>query len=281
MVADAAVTQVPFFMSGAAGEIFAICHMPAGAEARSGILFFPPFAEEMNKSRRMVTLTARRLAALGCAVLIVDPFGTGDSQGDFAEARWPVWRDDMIAAVRWLEERGIARVSFWALRTGALLAADTAASLGRALDRLVLWAPVTRGELFVSQFLRLKVASGMLSGEGGLTTKEMRAGLATGEALEVAGYDLSPGLVSTMEGLRLQDLAPKAFRHVHWFEIAAESGREAGPAVTRIVDAWRSAATVSLASVTGDLFWGTTEIAVVPDLVDATAAVFAEEAAPA
>src|SRR3546814_1526626 len=60
---------------------------------------------EMNRSRRMAALQARALAALGIDVLLLDLFGTGDSAGDFRDARWEIWREDAMAAVAWLGAR--------------------------------------------------------------------------------------------------------------------------------------------------------------------------------
>ncbi len=57
----------------------------------------PPFAEEMNKCRRMMALTAYALQAAGLDVLFVDLFGTGDSGGDFADGSLEVWRSDLHA----------------------------------------------------------------------------------------------------------------------------------------------------------------------------------------
>ena len=88
----------PFFLPAAHGERFCIFHLPVGA-ARGGIVYLHPFAEEMNKSRRMAALQSRMLAARGFAVLQIDLFGCGDSSGDFGDARWEIWRQDVALAV--------------------------------------------------------------------------------------------------------------------------------------------------------------------------------------
>lgn len=273
MTGATASGPTPLFIPGAAGRLFSVWY-PSPAGSRKGVLFFPPFAEEMNKSRRMAALAARRLSASGYSVLMPDLFGTGDSEGDFVDARWSTWRDDMAAAVVWMQDRGVAEVSFLALRSGALLASDTAAFLGQTLDRLVLWAPVLNGDLFISQFLRLKLAAGVIAGQGGPTTKELRAALAGGDTVEVAGYELAPELVERMAALNLRQIPPLSFRGVHWFEVAAEAGQTPGPAVSHLVEAWSAARPVSLDLVVGDAFWNTTEITVLPALIDATVGVF-------
>jgi len=58
-------------MAGSRGALFAVYHPPAaGMASCGGVLYAPPFAEELNKSRRMIAQQARRLAAAGFGVLI-------------------------------------------------------------------------------------------------------------------------------------------------------------------------------------------------------------------
>jgi pimeloyl-ACP methyl ester carboxylesterase len=77
-----------------------------------------PFAEEMNKSRRMAALQSRALAAQGYAVLQIDLFGCGDSGGDFATRRGrngaTTSRRDAMAAAR-----VSGAITLWGLRLGA------------------------------------------------------------------------------------------------------------------------------------------------------------------
>jgi alpha-beta hydrolase superfamily lysophospholipase len=49
----------------------------------------------------------------------------------------------------------------WGLRLGALLALDAAPLCDPAPAGFVLWQPVVSGEQFLTQFLRLRVASAM------------------------------------------------------------------------------------------------------------------------
>ena len=241
------------------------------------MVYVPPFAEEMNKARRMASLQARRLAGVGVAVAAVDLLGTGDSSGDFGDATWDAWKEDVAQAVRLLEARGCKSISLWGLRLGALLALDFAAGAGRTFERFVLWQPVASGEQFLTQFLRLKVANQMLAGgdqaRGG--TRQLRAALAAGQCLEIAGYELAPALANAIDRLSLIELAP-ARGPVHWFEVAAQAAGSLSPAGQRVVDAWRSRGTEVISqSVAGEPFWTTQEIAECPELLEATASVFA------
>lgn len=265
-------SALPFFLPASPGARFCLYHAPRGV-ARHAVVFVHAFAEEMNKSRRMVALQARALSLLGVAVLTIDLYGCGDSDGDFGDARWDIWKDDLAAAVRWLKSEVDAPVSLWGQRLGALLALDFAGDSGERFDRFVLWQPVASGETFMTQFLRLKVAAEMLAG-GQTGTSKLRARLAGGEPLEVAGYSLAPELVAAIDRQKLAPLARPGNR-IHWLEVVSEAGRELTPVAARIVEAWRAVgAEVDVACVPGESFWTTQEITECPALVAATSRIF-------
>ena len=54
--------QEVFFLPAAGGQRFCIFHPPRGSVARGAVLYVHPFAEEMNKSRRMAALFSRTLS---------------------------------------------------------------------------------------------------------------------------------------------------------------------------------------------------------------------------
>ncbi|OOG22752.1 hydrolase 2, exosortase A system-associated [Thioalkalivibrio denitrificans] len=252
------------FMEGARGGIFYVLHPPVGL-LRGAVLYAHPFAEEMNKSRRMAALQARLLAAHGFAVLMPDHYGCGDSAGDFGEATWDGWIDDLAAAAELLHSRYNAPLTLWGLRTGCLLLSELLAR-GIAPERCLFWQPVTSGELYLNQFLRLRTASEMMAG-GKESVKALREALARGETLEVAGYMLSPALAQPLAGARLAPPACPA----HWMEVVMDEGAELPPASCRVVDAWRAeGASVSVSTVPGEPFWNTQEIREVPALLDAS-----------
>src|SRR6476620_8431972 len=119
----------PFFLQTDRGRRFCLYHAPrAEKECRGAFIYVHPFGEEMNKSRRMAAMQARAFAAMGFGVLQIDLFGCGDSSGEFREARWNIWKQDLAVARSWLGNRVAAPVSLWGLRLGALLALDFARS---------------------------------------------------------------------------------------------------------------------------------------------------------
>lgn len=245
------------------------------------LIYVHPFGEEMNKSRRMAALQARAFAAIGLGVLQIDLFGCGDSSGEFGNARWNVWKQDLAIAKKWLENRADAPLSLWGLRLGALLALDFAKSSDSAIDRIILWQPVLSGESFLTQFLRLRLANEILAldtEKKRMTgTDTMRAFLKAGNMLEVAGYELAPDLAAAIDSLKAAELIVTK-SPVHWFEIVGEPARSMTPAGSKVAEGWkREGVDLQVHLVAGPPFWATQEISECPRLVASTAGIFADD----
>lgn len=256
-----------FFLPVDPGERFCLLNTPNGAVRRS-VVYVHPFAEELNKARRMAALQARRLADEGCAVLRIDFLGCGDSSGDFSEGRWPAWKRDVGAAIAYLAERFNAPLTLWGLRLGAVLAAEIAQD--GVADHLVLWQPVVSGRQFLTQFLRMRLASEMLAeGAARSATSELAKTLANGETLEIAGYELHPALALALERIELDLLVP-AVKRVDWMEIVADASAPVRVAARRVVEAWQGR-DIRVHSVVGEPFWSTVEISECQRLIGITA----------
>lgn len=258
----------PFWLPGCQGALYALHYPPATGTPRAAVLCVSPFAEEMNKARRMQALQARQLAAAGFGVLIADPYGTGDSAGEFEAARWDDWRADLLTQVCWLHDRGYGTVLPWGVRLGALLAMELAVEL--AAPRLLLWQPVSDGSQYLRQFLRLRLAAERLKGSSE-TLDGLQTLLAAGQSVEVAGYMLHPQLAAALAQARLQ--RPMAGMRVDWFELASDPARGLVPLSTRLVADWRQhGVAVEAQRVQGDPFWATQDISCAPALLAATVA---------
>lgn len=264
-----------FFLDTAHGARFCLFHAPQG-RCRGALVYLHPFAEEMNKSRRMAALQARLFAAHGYGVLQLDLQGCGDSEGGFADARWAHWRQDTGAASAWLLARLGQPVGLWGLRLGALLALDYARQAMQPVAHLLLWQPVTSGAAFLTQFLRLKIAGAMLDGGAAAgSTEALRASLGTGEALEVAGYLLAPQLAGALDALDAAAMAPRC--PTSWLEVVGAAGRPLPPGAGRIVAAWeRDGARVAAQAVHCAPFWTTQEVTECPALLEASLAALEE-----
>ena len=257
-----------FFLEAGTGSRYCLFHPPL-RECRGALVYIHPFAEEMNRSRRMAALAARALAANGIGVLQIDLHGCGDSSGDFGDARWATWKSDVLLARDWLHTRLGCPVGLWGLRLGALLALDCAREAHA--DRLLLWQPVTNGSNYLTQQLRLRLAGDLVQDESArASTASLRAQLRAGTPLDIAGYTLSPELALAIDQLDAATLAPVR-GPVHWFEMIAAPGRALSPAAARIAEAWRTAgAELDLELVCGPQFWATPEITESRELVEAT-----------
>jgi len=269
-----------FFLKTEFGDCFCLYYSSnPDKECLGGFIYVHPFGDEMNKSRRMAALQARVFAAMGFGVLQIDLFGCGDSHGEFENARWDTWKHNLEAARDWLENRIAGPISLWGLRLGALLALDFARGSKKKIEKIILWQPVINGELFLTQFLRLRVANEMLGSANEKTagTKALRSSLAAGERLEVAGYMLVHELTEAIESLRADKLiVPEV--PVYWFEIVSEPGRAMPPAGVKVVREWEKEknSNLSVLFVTCSPFWATQEISECPELVSATAKILSK-----
>ena len=262
-----------FFLGEGAARLFCLLHHPPAARQLVGsLIYLHPFAEEMNKSRRMAALQARALAEAGWMVLQADMRGCGDSAGDFGAATWQAWVDDALRLSDWLAARSGVRPALWGLRAGCLLAAATARARADPGD-LLFWQPVLTGKQHLQQFLRLKVAGAMLgeSRQGAASTRDLRDKLQAGEAVEVAGYLLAPDLALGLDAATLAP--PAAGGRLKWIEVSAAVTPEIAPASRQAIAAWQAAGwQVEVKIVAGAAFWQTQEIEVAPDLIAQTLA---------
>jgi exosortase A-associated hydrolase 2 len=265
------VPAEPFFLAAETGQRFCLFHAPRPGQAcRGAFIYVHPFAEDMNRSRRMAALQARALADQGYGVLSIDLYGCGDSAGEFRDASWDIWKTDLAIAKKWLEDRLSTRVGLWGLRLGALLALDFAHSIPDQLACLILWQPVIDGKTLLTQFLRLRMASDMLSNgtnRGG--TEVMRNAMRDGETLEIAGYEISPDLALAIDKQDAKNL-PIAVP-VHWIDIVSDINNALSPATAQVVDAWqRQGLDLHINRVEGPAFWATPEMTECPELLSTT-----------
>lgn len=278
--------KTAFFLpatSPESGQRFYLFYPAQGDLIRGLVLYIHPFAEEMNKARRMVALQARALSQAGYAVLQIDLLGCGDSSGDFGDANWQSWVSDVVQGCRWLRsysnthDAGLETVPLWlwGLRAGCLLAVEAAKELNEACNFLF-WQPPPSGKPLLQQFLRLKVAGDLLDGQSKGVMENMRQQLAAGAPLEIAGYMLSSKLAT---GLEQAILVPPASmgqaRRLEWFELSTREDASLSPVSARTIAQWQQAGFRTGNHIAhGPAFWQTTEIEDAPALIAATTAVF-------
>jgi exosortase A-associated hydrolase 2 len=153
---------------------------------------------------------------------------------------------------------------------------DFALDASHAIERLILWQPVISGESFLTQFLRMRMASDMLAGkeEKASGTQGMRQAMSAGQSLEIAGYELAPPLAARIDSLNIGNLAVTN-TPVHWFEVVSESTRPLPAAAARATAGWQQRGVdLHVHRVTGTAFWASQEITEAPALLSATTGVF-------
>jgi exosortase A-associated hydrolase 2 len=267
----------PLFIQGQTGRLFAVYHPPASNGRQDDILIVPPFAEELNRCRHMMAAFARAMAAEGMGVLILDLYGTGDSEGRFEAASWDGWKADLETAAQWLDTKGRSLHGILAIRTGALLALDWLSTNNRSVADLALWGPVTGGAQFITQFLRLRVAEAMARSDGTKeTTKDLKALIDQGETVEVGGYGLTRDICNGLEKAKAAALPPRG-SDVRWYELCQSADDDLAPGPMRTIKSWQGdGIPVTPAVIEGPAFWTLQEPEHVPALIDATVSAFKE-----
>lgn len=258
------------FIGEAGSRLFVLLRAPANSVGDC-TLVVPPFAEEMNKCRRVVSDLARRECETGRGVLCVDLFGTGDSDGDFRDARVGRWVEDLWAAAAWSAAQGWQVTSVLGIRLGAILAMLWTRKCKTQLAEILFWQPVMSGARHMDHFLRLRAMASRMESGRPESIAELRSTLKSGGNLEVAGYTLSGSLYADIEALDLLAAVPMALPPIRWFDVISDAGLSIAPATQRTIDQLRQRGyRIDHQRVPGEPFWASTEIVTNPALIAAS-----------
>ncbi len=150
-------TVEPFFFAGARGSLYGCHHRPANPTAQgAAVLLCAPTGHEYTACHRALRQLAAQLCRAGRHVMRFDYGGSGDSAGDYADARLQGWRDDIALAIAECRRRsGAAEVALVGLRLGATLALQVARQRSPRegdIARLVLWNPVLDGAALLREW---------------------------------------------------------------------------------------------------------------------------------
>jgi exosortase A-associated hydrolase 2 len=198
--------EEPFFFTGPGDcRLFGVFHQPPSPDATKPVFVFcHPLGEEKLWSHRTFVSYARRLADAGYPVLRFDLRGNGDSEGRFQDLTVDVACADIECAMAEAKRRsGAADVSLLGLRFGATLATLVAGRVP-ALRHLVLWAPVTHGERYLQELLRINVMTQLATYK---VVRQERADLVAelqaGRSVNVDGYEMAWPLYESVAPLAL------------------------------------------------------------------------------
>jgi exosortase A-associated hydrolase 1/exosortase A-associated hydrolase 2 len=250
------IVQQAGFVSAEGGPRFRIVTRPREGECLGTVIWVHAFAEEMNKTRRMSARMARLLAANGWRVVQRDLRGCGDSAGDFGDASWAAWIDDVDAELQQADPE--RPVWLWCVRAGALLASAVIA--GRPQVNLLLWQPVLSGAQHLQQFLRLHAASRLLGSAKGASDPSPAQALRNGLVVEIGGYILAPSLARGLEQASFD--APADFSgRVVWLELWQDAAPTVSVAGARLVERLLARGIdVAADALAGPPFWQTLEL---------------------
>ena len=214
------------FVPGVGGRLFCISTKPietvSGAERT--VLIVPPFAEELNRSRRFLTLLRKKLSSLGSTVALIDLFGTGDSEGDFANASVEIWLDDLnrIAELHSPEENGT--LCLLGVRSGCLLIEKllrdtTFAQNPNKVNHIVYVQPEISGYDVVQRMLRTRVAARRFAGDRSETTDILWTKLENGGSVDTSGYVIGSSLALSMRSLLIDPQALPPVNLARWLSL--------------------------------------------------------------
>lgn len=172
-------------------------HLPRRL-ADTGLVFCPPFGEEMARTYRRFAQWAKELGELGFPVLRFHPYGTGESDGTLAEFTLESACADAAAAVKCLRERAdVRRVGLFGVRFGGSVAVHAACAARP--DFLLLWSPIVNLRQYCRELLRLRLTKELVhQGQVSVTTRSMIQQLESGLPVDILGYELSPKLYENM-----------------------------------------------------------------------------------
>ncbi len=231
-------------------------------------VFFPPFGDEMNQSRRMFRLAAEALAQGGVASCVFDLLGTGDSSADFGEATVSAWLSDCREILRRLDATDGKPVVLIGSRLGVALAAAASTLLPAPVALLIGWAPLLQGRQQLNGLLRAaKIARASRP-----DVPDPKLLWTAGKHAWLAGYPISSILAEELQSL--DATAAPNVECATLFEVRGlsdERGRVASEAMNRRAAAWTEQGVPTEAvALQAPAFWNVADLVDAPELIEAT-----------
>jgi alpha-beta hydrolase superfamily lysophospholipase len=188
--------MTPFYFGTPGRRLFGIYEPAAqGSAGRRAAVLCNPWGSEYIYAHRSLRQLAVRLAACGIHTLRFDFYGTGDSDGEMADADLRGWEDDIELAIEEVQDMaGVRRVALAGLRLGATLAARVASRRGPDIEALALWNPIISGIAYAREL------------EAAALEPVAAARAASGAVLAVKGFPLNAHMRGEIEAIGLAAL---------------------------------------------------------------------------
>lgn len=257
------ISTRPAYFGPPARQLFGVFDAPfARVPGKLGVVLCYPHGRDYVAAHRAFRVLATRLAGAGFPVLRFDYSGTGDSWGDPEQASSEQWIDDIVTAIHQLRAvHGSLDVALVGLRMGAALATRAAVECP-AIERLVLWEPVTDGREYVAELCARHQA--WLDAE----VRERRHARSLAQDDELLGYRFLESMRLDLESVSLSSIPKSPAPEV--LLVSQETSAQYDGLVRRLVEL---GSRVDTRCVEGPKVWGTSpgmEQALVPnDVVQA------------
>ena len=173
--------------------------------------------------------------------------------------------------IDWSSSQGATTVCLWGVRLGALMAMDLVSQRPEIVKELLLWQPVYSGKQSITQFLRLRMALGMMQGQ-----QESVGDLRNLAVLRVKSWKSQDILfalscIEEIDQLEARQMNIPDTCTVSLFEVASSTEKPMTVPTRNQLQAWTSVGIrTNSAVVAGDPFWSTQEIGISTDLIDAS-----------
>ena len=199
-----------FFKNSSGDSLFGVLHSPCQA-SEIGAIFCNPLGEEKQACYRPLVVFARRLADAGIPSMRFDYFGSGDSDGDAAEATIKSQLSDIIDAIDVACDRlAVSKVVLIGLRLGAAVAALAAEEADRVRG-LALLSPIVDGAGYWRELLRKQQFAAIALGVRARKKAEILEQLDQTGLVEIEAQMLSADMIAQMSNIDLTE-APRRFR---------------------------------------------------------------------
>jgi uncharacterized protein len=192
------------------GRLLGALHHPQRLRARTtAVLLCNPFGEESSRAHRTFRVLATQLERAGYMAMRFDYSGTGDSQGESADATIDAWLGDIgIAADHLRVASDAARVAIVGLRLGATLAALAAARGAVRPRHLVLWDPIVDGAAYLRELAAQHRA--YMRDEMEALWRDRLPTRADGTPVEALGAPVGDALAAQLGAIDLATTVPSA-----------------------------------------------------------------------